>query len=121
MLSNGFPPLSPSIGLLLAELWHRFRSAVLGGVRFSEVLSPPSPGLRGSVWEAGLSGSLKALDIVRGAVLLGVELSKALSPLGPGLLGLGHASRLRVAVFLKVEVSEALSPFCPCYERGKKW
>lgn len=43
VLSNGFPPLSPSLDLLLVELWHRFRSAVLGGVGLSEVLSPLSP------------------------------------------------------------------------------
>ena len=120
MLSNGFSPLSPSLGFLLAELRHRFRSAVLGGVELSEVLSPLSPGLRGRVRETGLSGSWETLNIVRRAVLLGIELSKALSPLGPGLVGLGHVSGLRVAALLSIEISEALAPFGPSYERGNK-
>jgi len=89
-------------------------------VELSEVLSPLSPGLWRSIWEAGLSGSWETLKIVRRAVLLGVELSKALSPLSPGLVCLGRASRLWVAILLSVEVSEALSPFGPSYERGKK-
>ena len=120
VLSNGFPPISPSLGLLLAELRHRFRSAVLGRVELSEVFSPFSPSLRGSVWETSLSGSWEPLNTVRRAVFLGVENSEAPSPICPGLVGLGHSSRLRVAVLLGVEVSEALSPFSPSYEKEKK-
>ena len=113
VVSDGFPPLPPSLGLLLAELWHHVRSAVLGGVGLSDVLSPLCPGLWGCVRETGLSGPWKTLNVVRRAVLLGVELSEALSPLNPGLVGLGQTGGLRVAVFLSVEVAEILSPFGP--------
>ena len=116
-----FSPLSPSLGLLLAKLRHRVRSAVLGRVGFSEVLSPFSPGLRGGVWETSLPSSWKVLDVVRRAVLLGVRLSEALPPLSPGLIGLGRAGRLRVAVLLSIKIAEVLSPFSPIYKRRKKW
>ena len=92
MISDGFSPVSPSLDLRLTELWHRVWSAVLGGVKLSEVFSPLNPRLWGRVWETGFSGSRGGLDIVGRIVLLGVELSEALTPLSPGLVGPGHAS-----------------------------
>jgi len=120
ILSNGFSPVSPSLCLLLAELRHRVRSAVLGGVGLSDVPSPLGPRLRGSVWETSLSGSREILNFVRRAVLLSVEASETLTPLSPGLVGLCHPSGLRIGVLLSVEAAEVFSPFSPGYERGKK-
>ena len=114
-----FAPIFPRLGLLLAELRHRGRSAVLGGVGLPDVPSPFSPGLRRSVWETGLSSSRETLNVVRRAVLLCIEVSETLSPLSPALARVGHASGLRVVVLLRVEVAEALTPFGPSYEKGK--
>lgn len=85
---------------------------------FSDIPSPFGPGLRGSIWEAGLSGSREIFDVVRRAVLLSVEAPEAFTPFSPGLVGLGHASGLGVGVLLSVEVAEVLSPFGPGY-KGK--
>lgn len=82
-------------------------------MELSEVPSPLGPRLRGSVWEAGLSGSRETLDVVWRTVLLGVTLPEVLSPFGPGLVGMGHAGGLGVAILLSVEVADASPPFSP--------
>ena len=120
ILSYVFSPVSPSLGLLLAELWHHVRSAVLGGVGLSDIPSPLRPRPRRSIWEAGLSGSREILDLVRRAVLLSVEVPEAFTPLSPGLAGLGHASGLGITILLSVEVAEVLSPFGPSYKGRRK-
>lgn len=119
ILSGEFSPLFPILGFPLAKLWYHVRSAILCGVELSEVLSPFSPHLRGSVQEPDLSGFWEILDVVRRAVLLGVQLSETLSPHCPGVIGLGHASGLWVTILPGVEVTEALSPSDPSYKRKK--